>query len=200
MSRALPVSRIQLAIVLAVLATVGVAGAVWACTPKPQNFALDPPAAAAGHDPPAQVTATGQTTPDTEVTVHWNGVDGPLLAETTADPAHQGQFSATFEVPESAEPGVAYVVATAGDGADQGVARAVLELTGDGQPATTAPTSAWQASADAATADPAEAGAAGMATPTVAGLGMLALGGAGLFASFTTVAVQRRRVPAHRPG
>lgn len=197
MSRAMPWSPVTLGVALAVLLAVGVAGAVWACTPKPQNFALDPPAAAAGQQG-AQVTATGTTTPDSDVAIHWNGVDGPVLAQTTAN-GHNGQFSATFAVPDSAEPGVAYVVASAEHGDTQGVTRAALQLTGDGEQATA--TSAWQASgSQATTADAVEAGPAGMSTPTAAGLGMLALGGAGLFASFTAVAVQRRRVPTHRLG
>lgn len=194
MSRALPLSRIQLAVALAVLVAVGVAGAVWACTPKPQNFALDPPVAAAG-DQPAQVTATGRSIPNSEIAIHWNGVDGPVLAETTV--GGEGHFATTFEVPEQAEPGVAYIVASAEQGSAQSVARAALELTGDGEPAEAASTSAWQANPSQATA---QTEAAGMSTPTMAGLGMLALGGAGLFASFTAVAVQRRRVPAQRVG
>jgi hypothetical protein len=164
---------------------------VWACTPKPQNFALDPPVATPGEQP-AKVTATGQSVADSEVTLHWNGVDGPVLAETSPD--MDGHFTATFEVPEQAEPGVAYVVASTGEDSTQGVARAALEITGSGEPGETAATSAWQAGQQPTTADT-PAGPAGMSTPTLAGLGMLTLGSVALFASFSTVAVQRRRTP-----
>jgi len=191
-------STIQLGAAMAVLAILGLGAAAWACTPKPQNFALDPPVASAA-DQPAQVTATGQIAGNSEVTLHWNGVDGPVLARTQPAPAANGQFSTTFEVPESAEPGVAYVVASTGDDTSEGVARAALQVTGDGQSADAAATSSWQA-ADQPTVTDTETGPAGLSTPAMAGMGMLALGGAALFASFTTVAVQRRRVPTHRMG
>ena len=201
MSRAMPWSTVQLGVAVAVLAAVGLAGAAWACTPRPQNFALDPPVVAAG-DQPAQVTATGAGVANSNVAMHWNGVDGPVLAEaeTPADAAQDGEFATTFEVPENAEPGVAYVVAVAErDGESQGVARAALQVTADGQPADAAATSSWQA-ADQPTVTDTETGPAGLSMPAMAGMGMLTLGGAALFASFTTVAVQRRRVPTHRMG
>jgi hypothetical protein len=198
MSRTIPWATIQLGAAMAVLAAVGVAAAAWACTPKPQNFALDPPVAAAAAQP-AEVTATGQIAGDSEVTLHWNGVQGPVLAQTTAD-AHTGQFAATFEVPESAEPGVAYVVASTGNDASQGVARAALQVTGQGQGADQTASSAWQAEPNQATAATSPISPAGLSTPAMAGMGMLALGGAALLASFTTAAVQRRRTPARRVG
>lgn len=196
MSRTRPLSTLQLALALAVLLTVGVAGAVWACTPKPQNFALDPPVAAAG-DQPAKVTATGQSIPNSEIAIHWNGVDGPVLAETTV--GGEGHFATTFDIPESAEPGVAYIVASAEQGSAQSVARAALEVTGSGEQANTT-ASAWQAGPTQATSQAAHSEAGGLSTPTMAGLGMLTLGGAGLLASFTAAAAQRRRVLTHRLG
>jgi hypothetical protein len=194
MRHTIPWTTIQLGVAMAVVAILGVAAAAWACTPKPQNFALDPPVAAADQ-PAVEVTATGQLAADRDGTIHWTGGDGPVLAQATPQ-QHTGQFTATFQVPDSAEPGVAYVVAAAGDDASQGVTRAALELTGSGDPAAT---SSWQAG-DQPTVTDTETGPAGLSTPAMAGMGMLALGGAALFASFTTVAVQRRRVPTHRMG
>ena len=123
------------------------------------------------------------------VVLNWNGVDGPVLAETTPDSA--GNISATFAVPEG-QPGYYVIVASQKDA--QGVdaygtpARASFQILGpNGEPVVQPAGS----QTPAATADPSSSG---MIALTV-GLGVLglALFGAG-FTAFVRQA-RRREVP-----
>lgn len=182
--------RVQLGLVLAAAFLLALAGAAWACTPRPENFALDTMAAAGGE----QVTASGSVPSTQPVALRWNGITGPVLA--TATPTTDGTFSTTFEVPENAESGVAYVIADVRDDST-GVARAALEITGGEQASATH--TAWDVSpGDTMTHTAPIPG--GLTAPLMAGAGLLTLGMAGLFAGATAAAVQQRRVPARVPG
>lgn len=173
-----------LGLALAVMLLVGLAGAVWACTPQPEQFALDTAAASRGEP----VTVSGKTVPLSEVAIRWNSLDGPVLA--TVD-TRTGEFSETIEVPADAEPGVAYVIAEPeGNG---GIARAAFEVTG-GESATTPSESAWNLAQDPTMTDT-SASPAGMTAPVAAGAGMLSLGLVGLLGGATVATVQQRRVP-----
>lgn len=176
---------------LVVVAVLALAGTAFACTPKPEKFALDSPAARPGES----VTVAGATFPLAEVTIHWNSVDDAVLAETTAEPV-TGDFSETFEVPADAEPGVAYVVASVGDRG--GMTRAALEVTGSEQ--ATASQEVWTLAQDPALSDATTSGLSA-SPPLVAGMAMLTVGLVGLSAGATAASLQRRTAaaPAHRP-
>lgn len=183
-----PIVKTKVALAVIALAVIGVAGVAVACTPKLEQFALDPPAASSGEP----VTVSGTAAPMSEVTLRWNSLDGPVLATvdtTTAD------FSETIRVPDDAEPGVAYVIAEPEGNTD--VARAAFEVTG-GEQATTATQSAWDLSQDPTTADTVPS-PAGLTAPVAAGVGLLTLGVVGLFAGATVATVQTRRAPARAP-
>lgn len=181
------VMRVKVVLIVAVLGMVALAGVALACTPKPEKFALDPPAAAPGEP----VTVEGVAAPNAEVAIHWNSVDEAVVAETSAD--RSGDFSTTFEVPEQLEGGVAYVVASVDDGG--GVTRAALEVTGGEQAATTAE-EAWTLAPDAAAADTGSSPLS--STPLVAGMAMLTLGVVGLFGGAAAASLQRRPALARR--
>lgn len=127
------------------------------------------------------------------VQLHWNGLDGPVLAETV--PNAVGSISASFVVPESS-PGTFVVVATQrnaeGEDAFGTPARATFEVVGAAGAAQPAPT-----------ATPAPLGAVETASATSGGLVALTIAvgalGLGLFAAgFVGFARQTRRkeVPA----
>jgi hypothetical protein len=187
-------AKAPLGLALAAALLVALAGAVWACTPKPEAFALDTLEAAGGES----VQATGTAAGGGPLQIRWNGVDGPVLAEATPQDLDRGAFSATFEVPEDAEPGVNYVVASASE-ANAGVARAALEVTG-GEQATTASETAWEFTQDpAATTDTSALTPQGLTAPLAAGAGLLSLGLVGLFTGAAVAGVQIRRSPARAP-
>lgn len=101
-------------IVVAALAVLLVAGSTaLACT----NLATLALSRASGHVGD-QITLVGtsfpvprasSSTPATEVVIHWNAADGPVLAIATPD--RTGTISVTFTVPESA-PGDTILIAT----------------------------------------------------------------------------------------
>lgn len=132
--------------------------------------------------------------PMSPVVLHWNGVDGPVLAQTMPDKA--GNISASFAIPEG-QPGYYVIVATQRNA--QGVdeygtpARASFQIVGPGgesvvqQPGTQAPTGV--------ASDPSSTGIIAL-TVGLGALG-LALFGAG-FTAFVRQA-RRREVPATAP-
>lgn len=183
-----------MALVAAVVGVVALAGVAFACTPKPQVFALDAAAARPGEQVvvsgtmPPTPGATGALAP---IQIRWDATDGPVLAEVPVEPG--GSFTATITVPQDAEPGWSYIAASADDQAT-GVARAALEVTGDAQ-AVTASSSPWDLSSDLAAT---QAAGQGISAPVAAGAGMLGLGLVGLFAGAATAAVSARPVLARR--
>lgn len=134
-----------------------------------------------------------------EVTVHWDGVDGPELAAVEPDAA--GGIATQVEIPEDAEPGYHVLVASQmtqaeGGHESEGVspafgtpARASI-LVGEAPPQ---PQPSDEASTGAAPAAEASSG-------LLAVLGLLAVAGIGLFAVglglFVREVRQRRSVPA----
>ncbi|MDQ3896757.1 MAG: hypothetical protein M3326_05815 [Actinomycetota bacterium] len=168
-------------VVPAVAATVFVGAAAFACT-NLATLNLSSTAGEAGD----VVTVTGSSfavgrdgAPSLPVQLHWNGVNGTVLAEAVPDKA--GNISATFTVPEGA-PGYYVLVATQKDA--KGVdaygtpARASYQILGpNGRSLVPPPASATAA------AVPAEPSSTGIVALTV-GLGALglALFGAGFVA------------------
>ena len=138
-----------------------------------------------------RVPTSGPTNP---VLLHWNGVDGPVLAQAMPDKA--GNISATFSVPNG-QPGYYVIVATqrtpAGVDEYGTPARASFQILGAGgqsvvqQPGTQAPTGV--------ASDPSSTGIIAL-TVGLGALG-LALFGAG-FTAFVRQA-RRREVPATAP-
>jgi len=62
-----------------------------------------------------EITATGSSFSSVEggssaVAIHWNGVDGPILAQVTPDAS--GAISAKFKIPANLEPGYYIITAT----------------------------------------------------------------------------------------
>ncbi len=174
-----------------------VAGVVaFACT-NLATLNLSSPTGAVGDN----VTVTGSSfrvgrgaEPTNPVQLHWNGVDGPVLAQAAPDKA--GNISASFTIPQG-QPGYYVIVATQRNA--QGVdeygtpARASFQILGPGgesvvqQPGTQAPTGVGS--------DPSSTGIIAL-TVGLGALG-LALFGAG-FTAFVRQA-RRREVPATAP-
>ncbi len=132
--------------------------------------------------------ATGDN-PAMPVVLNWNGVDGPVLAQTTPDAA--GNISATFSVPEG-QPGYYVIVASQKDaeGADAygTPARASFQILGPNGESVVQPAGNQAAPV---TADPSSSGIIALTV----GLGVLglALFGAG-FTAFVRQA-RSREVP-----
>lgn len=93
----------------AVGVVLGAASLAWACTAQ-LGFGIQPGGGLAG----TPVTASGESAPG-PVDLHWNGVDGPVVAKATVP--ESGTFVVGFTVPDVA-PGVYTVVALSrgGDG------------------------------------------------------------------------------------
>lgn len=148
---------------VAVVLVLTAASAAWACTGQPRIYGLSSTSGAAG----TAVTMSGSgAVPNSPVEIRWNGVEGTKLAETTADGA--GQFSAVVRVP-SVAPGT-YTLTAVSNGT---VARHVFDVAG--------------------AASPASAPDRGFAPAASAGLGLIALGMAGLLGGIVT---SRRRIDA----
>jgi len=169
------------------LIALSLASVAWACTSQPRIFALG------SHDAPpgSDVRVSGQAVaPQGAVEVRWNGVEGPVLAQATADA--NGSFSVVARIPE-ATPGVYTIIAVAGG---TGVARSAFEVTS--RPASTAQANvvvhagdfAWRALSSSVASTP----QAGIGFSLIAGMGLLAAGIAGL--SVVSIALLRRRRPA----
>lgn len=179
-------NKLGVAAFMAVATAMVVASAAWACTSQARSFALDGITGPRG----SEVTATGEAVlQDTApMTIRWNSVSGPVLAEVTSS----YEFSVPLTIPD-AEPGVYYLVAVSGDTA---MARAAFEVTGDAAPGSVAPVSAWSQQTNF---DPAPSSSGGSSPTLVAGMVLLGLGTAGLFAGFGVAASRRRRAPVRAP-
>lgn len=184
--------KLKLAIPLgAACAAVAVAGIVaYACTSL-ASLNLSQASGAAG----SQLTVTGSSfnpsvKPDadglfTPVTLHWNSVTGPVLADGIAPDPTGAIGPVTVTVPASATPGYYMVVATqqqiqGGTGEAYGTpARTVFQVTGSA--AAPAPAPAQGSALIAAPASPTSIGAgliALLAILGIAGVTLLAVGSA----------------------
>lgn len=167
------------AVAMVTMVTVSTA---WACTAQARSFELNAISGPQGSD----VTATGEAVLQdaAPMTIRWNSVTGPVLAEVTSS----SEFSVPMAIPD-VDPGVYYLIAVS-DGT--AMARAAFEVTGDAAPGGL-PVSAWNTETDF-TSTPSSVG--GQSPTLVAGMVLLGLGTAGLFAGFTVAVARRRRVTA----
>ncbi|GAC1643506.1 MAG: hypothetical protein NVS9B11_13070 [Candidatus Dormibacteraceae bacterium] len=139
--------------------------------------------------PGSKITATMQqaSTRAGDITLHWNAVDGPVLA--TATPG-VGGMTATFNVPSDAKGGYFLVVATQDSKPDVGTfglpARAVLHVVGSGgSPVnSTVPTSTVPARASGLAVDPGpDLGVLALVALAAAAVGLIVVGTAALVVS-----------------
>lgn len=132
--------------------------------------------------------------PSNAVLLHWNGVEGPVLAETVPDAA--GNVSLTATIPQ-AQPGYYVLVATqrTPEGVDEygTPARAAFQILGPGGQSVVAP-SGGEGAGSVAT----EPASTGMIALTVA-LGVLGLALFGAGAGAFIRQARRREVPAAAP-
>ena len=105
--------------------TIG-AGVAWACTG--QTYMNIPVTAGAPGSPLSMEVVAGPQLAAGAVAVHWNSIDGPVLASTTVAEGEGAVLEAT--VPQVA-PGVYYLVL---DTANGDLARSAFEVTGDAAP------------------------------------------------------------------
>lgn len=163
------------------------ASLAWACTYAPRIMNMGSQEGTSG----SRVTVTGQgVAPEGVVEIRWNGVNGPKLAQTTANA--NGDFSAVATIPETT-PDVYSLFVVAGDA---GVTRTAFEVTGSASaPTEAAFATAGNGSSDARTAwATAEPLAAEKSSPGLAlGVGLLAVGLVTLFSAFTVASVRGRR-------
>lgn len=178
--------------VLGALLTIGV-GQAFACT-SIATLNLNQPQGPVG----SALTVTGSSfstlaSGASAVSIRWNGVDGPVLAQVAPDPS--GSISATIQVPQNVEPGYYIVTATqtekGGGNAFGTPARIAFQVTGP-----QGATSSQQGSAQTAAAAPSNNGL-GIGAGTIALLAALGVLGLALFvlgaASFVG---SYRKVPA----
>lgn len=162
----------------------GWASVAFACSVSPQvTYSLAPESATPGET----VTVDGSAVSSrSSVEIRWNGVKGKVLA--TATPTN-GAFSVPVQVPE-VPPGIYSLMLVT---TDAGVGRTSIEVA--------APASSPSQRVAGAQVWPtaAEAGAAARSTspgPGAVGVGLLAVGLAGMVGVSTLAVVLRRRVPA----
>lgn len=159
---------------------IGWAGVAFACSPMPEVYSVFPESAAPG----STVAVEGRSvTSPSPVEIRWNGVRGQVLAAATPV---AGALSVPVQIPD-VPPGVySLSLVTA-----QGVGRTAFEVTGQPRSETAAASRVWPTVGDRGLA-----AAPSAAGPNVFGVGLLAVGLAGLFAGSTVAVARRRRVPA----
>lgn len=194
--RMAPGRKAVLAVGAMVGALVGATGLAWACTAVPSIVSVAPAAAPAG----TPVTVRGQAVwgAGRVLELRWDGVKGPVLAQSDAGKVSALNFSMTAPIPADASPGVHYLVAVPVDSSQglfaggSSVGRASIEVTGSqpspsatrvGAPSSASPAQLWHGAA------PRPDGS----TSLMVGAGMLGLGTAGLLSGFGLVVVRRRR-------
>jgi len=168
-------SRAKIASMFATILVICLASAAWACSVQPIT-ALGANSGPAGTQ--LQIQGFGFKSP---VQIHWNAVNGSVLASTGA-----GQFATAIKIPEDASPGVFYVVAT---DADNERVTHTFEVT-----AVDAPSSSRSLAWESFNQSPEVTGPSHLGL--IAGAALFATGLAGLFAGAAVVAVRRRRVQA----
>lgn len=140
--------------------------------------------------PGSKITATMQqaNTRAGDITLHWNAVDGPVLA--TATPGTTGGMTASFTVPNEAKGGYFLVIATQDAKPDVGTfglpARAVIHVVGaGGSPVnSTVPTSTVPARASGLAVDPGpDLGVLALVALAAAAVGLIVVGTAALVVS-----------------
>lgn len=182
------VRRILVGLAGAGAAVILSAGTAWACT----NLATLNLSSAAGQVG-ENVTVTGSSFAKAPVVLHWNAVNGPVLATVTPD--QTGSISAPITIP-AAQPGYYVLVATEmshGQNAYGTPARAAFQVLAPGQRALLTPNAAQ--TAGVASSSPSSTGI--VALTVALGVVGLALFGAGV-AAFARQ-TRRRGVPATQP-
>lgn len=170
-----------------------VAAAAWACT----NLATLNLSAASGQ-PGTVVNLTGTafaTKGGSPVVIHWDSLDGPVLATTNADPT--GTVHASVAIPADAQPGPHILIAKQDYTDDKGVTTAAYGTPARASFMVGAPP--FEAAASRPAAPPVATGAEGGSGGLVAFAIILALGGFGLFGAGLAVFSRqagRQRVPA----
>lgn len=176
--------------VSAILVAVAFGATSFACTSL-ATLNLSKPSGAAGE----QLTVTGSsfgvstaTSPAAPVLLHWNAMDGPVVAQATPDAT--GSISATFAVPADAAPGAYVVIARQLDaeGKDHygSPARAAFQVLGAGTQPLSAPAVASQ---------PLATGTSGSSSAVGLALGLGVLGLVLFGAGFAAVVRAGRRQP-----
>lgn len=159
------------------------ASVAFACSVLPQvSYSLLPESASPG----SKVVVEGSNVrTQSPVEIRWNGVGGKVLASVTPT---DGAFSVPVEIPE-ATPGI-YSLMLVTDNA--GVGRTAFEVIGSAADASASGpiVQLWPTTEGVA---PTSGTAAG---PSLAGVGLLAIGLVGLFAGTTVAVARRRRVAA----
>lgn len=163
------VVAVSMAVTAVVLAGMS---AAWACTGRPlMHLATDAVGEARSH---ARVEVPANQAVAGPVTLRWNSLEGPVLAQADVTAGRPATLDAT--IPDAA-PGVYYLVLQT----SAGVARSAFQVAGA---AAGAPATPWAA------AEP--AGAGGPFSTLGAGMALLGAGLVGM-AGLTLVAVARRR-------
>ena len=163
--------------------------AAWACLPV-ASLTSNPAQA----QPGSQVTLTGSEFGTNPVDIHFNALNGPVLA--TLNPDSNGNFSGAVTIPSDAAPGSAVLVATqaaatasGSKGSSPGVpARALVTVVGPGG-APLAPVAAEAAGRPAALLVTSSAGAAPLILVALGALGVALL----VAASVAMVGTRRAR-------
>ena len=166
--------------------------AAWACLPV-ASLTSNPAQA----QPGSQVTLTGSEFGTNPVDIHFNALNGPVLA--TLNPDSNGNFSGAVTIPGDAAPGSAVLVATqaaatasGSKGSSPGVpARALVTVVGPGG-APLAPVAAEAAGRPAALLVTSSAGAAPLILVALGALGVALL----IAASVAMVGTRRARPAA----
>lgn len=174
----------------AAVAVVAMAATAWACVPV-ATLQASPSEAAPGDE----ITITGRFYNENAVTLHWNGLDGPVLGTITPE---NRLIDGTVRVPRSAEPGNYTVVATQerADGATTwGIpSRVLVTVVGDaGTPSLGAPVGSvsGERAPTLVQSESVGAGEFALVALGVAGVALFAAGAAAMMAGRSS----RREVP-----
>lgn len=167
--------------------------AAWACTNlSTLNLSVN----SGGPNTVVNVTGTAfATTGGSPVTVHWNSLDGPVLATTNADPT--GTIHTSVVIPADAPPGPHVLIARQDYTDSKGVTEPAYGTPARASFMVSAPP--FEAPAPPAPAPTVAVGAEGGSGGLIVLASLLALGGFGLFAGGVAVFARqagRRPVPA----
>lgn len=173
--------RVRYGVMGVSLLVLGWASVVFACTVQPQvSYSLLPQSASPG----STVMVEGRNVKSqSPVEIRWNGVAGKVLASATPV---DGAFSVPVQVPEAA-PGI-YSLMLVTDNA--GVGRTAFEVIGGAADPAGVKSSAQLWPRPAQGYGPGDGAAT---SPSLVGVGLLAVGVVGLFAGSAAVVVGRRR-------
>lgn len=184
MRRSAPAIALLLGCSALATGVLGPVSAAWSCSVVSTSIGVSPQAAPERTTVQVRGTSVSGSLP---IEIHWNGVDGPVIATAVSDKA--GSFAADVAVP-AARPGVYSLVAVTPSGPGVGrtafeVAEPVSEVVNAGPAEAGANDDAWGSSpVPMATKPP--------ASPVTGG--MLALTVAGLLSVVTAATLRRREV------